>query len=167
MRVIARIPVYPRTHAWTGAAAYIPSHLVLPFRFLAVGLREQILEELAALLAADQPVAPVAKGDAAAVEAHLRQIVEHRLKDARVGGRGEPGFCQILGNVMNTAMVIGLVFVVLACVAFLFMDRINRSDMEDGRKKLITYGLFAGLVAISVLIFKLHSAGWIAERSVG
>ena len=55
----------------------------------------------------------------------------------------------------------------LACVAFLFMDRINRSDMEDGRKKLITYGLFAGLVAISVLIFKLHSAGWIAERSVG
>ncbi len=49
---------------------------------------------------------------------------------------------------MNTAMLIGLVFVVLACVAFLFMDRINRSDMEDGRKKLITYGLFAGLVAI-------------------
>ena len=85
----------------------------------------------------------------------------------RVGGRGEPGFWQILGNVMNTSMLIGLVFVVLACVAFLFMDRINRSDMEDGRKKLITYGLFAGLVAISVLIFKLHSAGWIAERSVG
>ena len=87
--------------------------------------------------------------------------------NAQVGGRGEPGFWQILGNVMNTAMLIGLVFVVLACVAFLFMDRINRSDMEDGRKKLITYGLFAGLVAISVLIFKLHSAGWIAERSVG
>ena len=47
---------------------------------------------------------------------------------ARVGGRGEPGFWQILGNVMNTSMLIGLVFVVLACVAFLFMDRINRSD---------------------------------------
>mgnify|MGYP007000208276 len=50
---------------------------------------------------------------------------------ARVGGRGEPGFWQILGNVMNTAMLVGLVFVVLACVAFLFMDRINRSEMED------------------------------------
>ena len=86
---------------------------------------------------------------------------------ARVGGRGEPGFWQILGNVMNTAMLVGMVFVVLACVAFLFMDRVNQSDMKDGRKKLITYGLFAGLVAISVLIFKLHSAGWIAERSVG
>ena len=68
---------------------------------------------------------------------------------------------------MNTAILIGLVFVVLACVAFLFIERVNQSDIEDGRKKLITYGLFAGLVAISVLIFKLHSAGWIAERSVG
>ena len=68
---------------------------------------------------------------------------------------------------MNIAMLGGLVFVVLACVAFLFIDRVNRSDIEDYRKKLITYGLFAGLVAISVLIFKLHSAGWIAERSVG
>ena len=68
---------------------------------------------------------------------------------------------------MNIAMLSGLVFVVLACVAFLFMDRVNRSDIEDSRKKLITYGLFAGLVTISVLIFKLHSAGWISERSVG
>ena len=90
----------------------------------------------------------------------------HTARD-RVGTRGEPGFWQNLGDVMNTAMLVGLVFVVLACVAFLFMDRVNRSDMEDGRKKLITYGLFAGLVAISVVIFKLHSAGWIAERSVG
>ena len=68
---------------------------------------------------------------------------------------------------MNIAVLGGLVFVVLACVVFLFIDRVNRSDIEDSRKKLITYGLFAGLVAITVLIFKLHSAGWIAERSIG
>ena len=71
---------------------------------------------------------------------------------------------QLLGMI---GLLGGLIFVVLACVAFLFIDRVNRSDIEDGRKKLITYGLFAGLVAISILIFKLHSAGWIAERSVG
>ena len=68
---------------------------------------------------------------------------------------------------MNIVMLGGLVFVVLACVAFLFIDRVNQSDIEDGRKKLITFGLFVGMVAISVMIFRLHSAGWIAERSVG
>ena len=73
----------------------------------------------------------------------------------------------ILGDLMNTSMLLGFVFVILACVAFLFLDRVNRSDMEDRRKKLISYGLFAGLVALSVLIFRLHSAGWITEQGIG
>ena len=73
----------------------------------------------------------------------------------------------ILGDLMNTSMLLGLVFVILACVAFLFLDRVNRSDMEDRRKKLISYGLFAGLAALSVLIFRLHSAGWITEQGIG
>ena len=73
----------------------------------------------------------------------------------------------ILGDLMKTSMLMGLVFVILACVAFLFLERVNQSDMEDRRKKLISYGLFAGLAALSVLIFRLHSAGWITEQGLG
>ena len=73
----------------------------------------------------------------------------------------------ILGELMKTSMLLGLVFVILACVAFLFLERVNQSDMEDRRKKLISYGLFAGLAALSVLIFRLHSAGWITEQGLG
>ena len=65
---------------------------------------------------------------------------------------------------MDIAMVGGFGLALAAGIVFLFIDRLNRSEMDDSRKRLITYATFAAFAGLAVLIFRYHSMSWIASN---
>ena len=68
---------------------------------------------------------------------------------------------------MDTVLVGGLVVLVAAGAIFLGIDRIGKSDMPERRKRLLTYLLIGGLVALTIGIFHWHRAVYLANYNTG
>ena len=68
---------------------------------------------------------------------------------------------------MDTVLVGGSVFLVAAGAIFLGIDRIGKSDMPEQRKRLLTYLLMGGLVALTIGIFHWHRAVYLANYNTG
>ena len=68
---------------------------------------------------------------------------------------------------MDTVLVGGSVFLVAAGAIFLGIDRIGKSDMPERRKRLLTYLLIGGLVALTIGIFHWHRAVYLAAHATG
>ena len=68
---------------------------------------------------------------------------------------------------MDTVLVGGTVFLVAAGAIFLGIDRIGKSDMPERRKRLLTYALMGGLIALTIGIFHWHRAVYLANYNTG
>ena len=68
---------------------------------------------------------------------------------------------------MDTVLVGGSVFLVAAGAIFLGIDCIGKSDMPERRKRLLTYLLMGGLVALTIGIFHWHRAVYLANYNTG
>ena len=68
---------------------------------------------------------------------------------------------------MDTVLVGGTVFLVAAGAIFLGIDRIGKSDMPERRKRLLTYALMGGLIALTIGIFHWHRAVYMAAYTAG
>ena len=68
---------------------------------------------------------------------------------------------------MDTVLVGGTVFLVAAGAIFLGIDRIGKSGMPERRKRLLTYALMGGLIALTIGIFHWHRAVYMAAYAAG
>ena len=63
---------------------------------------------------------------------------------------------------MDTVLWGGLVFLLAVGGMFLAMRRIDHSSMPDRRKRLLNYALLAGIAILAIIIFRWHSATYMA-----
>ena len=63
---------------------------------------------------------------------------------------------------MDTVLWVGLVFLLAVGGIFLAMRKIDRSAMPDRRKSLLNYALLAGIANLAIVIFRWHSATYMA-----
>jgi hypothetical protein len=68
------------------------------------------------------------------------------------------------GILMDTVLWGGFLFLIAVGGMFLAMGRIDRSDLPDRKKRLLNYALMAGITALAFLIFRWHSASWMAAH---
>lgn len=68
---------------------------------------------------------------------------------------------------MDTVLVGGSIFLVTGGLIFLAIDKVGKSDMAERKKRLITYALMGGLIALTIGIFHWHRAVWLAEHAAG
>jgi len=64
---------------------------------------------------------------------------------------------------MDTVLVGGLAFLASAGALFLINDRISKSSISPRKKRLLSYLMFAVLVAMTFGIFDWHSSSYLAE----
>ena len=63
---------------------------------------------------------------------------------------------------MGTVLWGGLVFLLAVGGMFLAMRRLDRWAMPDRRKRLLNYALLAGIAILAIVIFRWHSAAYMA-----
>ena len=77
---------------------------------------------------------------------------------------------------MDIAMVGGFGLALAAGIVFLFIDRLNKSEMDDSRKRLITYATFAAFAeawleaerkGLGVDRGEHPEAAWLTDRARG
>ena len=67
-----------------------------------------------------------------------------------------------MGVFMDTVFVGGFGVLVATGAIMLGIDRIGKSDMPERYKKVLTYLLIGGLVALTIGIFHWHSSVYMA-----
>ena len=63
---------------------------------------------------------------------------------------------------MDTVLWVGLVFLLAVVGMLLTEGRIDRSTMPDRRQRLLNYTLPAGIAIHAIIIFRRHSATYMA-----
>ena len=66
---------------------------------------------------------------------------------------------------MDTVLVGGFGFLLVGGLIFLTIERIGKSDMAEKSKRLLTYALLGGLIALTFGIFHWHRAVYLAANA--
>ena len=65
---------------------------------------------------------------------------------------------------MDTVLWGGLAFLLAAGVVFFISNKLDKVEMADRHRRLINYALLAGLAVMAILIFRWHSASYMAAN---
>ena len=66
---------------------------------------------------------------------------------------------------MDTVLVGGFGFLLVGGLIFLAIERIGKSSMAEKSKRLLTYALIGGLIALTFGIFHWHRAVYLAANT--
>ena len=58
---------------------------------------------------------------------------------------------------MDTVLIGGIGFLILAGISFLLIQKVDNSSMTDKNKRLFNYMIFGMLIFVTIAIFKWHS----------
>jgi hypothetical protein len=64
---------------------------------------------------------------------------------------------------MDTVLWGGFAFLIAVGGMFLAMGKIERSSLQDRNKRLLNYALLAGIAILAIVVFRWHSASWMAD----
>ena len=67
-----------------------------------------------------------------------------------------------MGDILDTVLWGGLVFLLAVGGMFLAMNRIDRSAMPDRKRRLLSYALLASIAILAIVIFRWHSVTYMA-----
>lgn len=62
---------------------------------------------------------------------------------------------------MDTVLIGGIGFLILAGISFLFIRKVDNSSMTDKNKRLFNYIILGMLILVTIAIFKWHSSTYL------
>ena len=62
---------------------------------------------------------------------------------------------------MDTVLIGGIGFLILAGIIFLLIKKVDNSSMDDRNKRILNYVLLGTLVLVTIAIFKWHSSTYL------
>jgi len=62
---------------------------------------------------------------------------------------------------MDTVLIGGIGFLILAGIVFLLIKKVDNSSMNDKNKRILNYIILSGLILTTILIFKWHSSTYL------
>ena len=62
---------------------------------------------------------------------------------------------------MDTVLIGGIGFLILAGVVFLLIKKVDNSSMNDKNKRILNYVILGTLVLVTIAIFKWHSSTYL------
>ena len=62
---------------------------------------------------------------------------------------------------MDTVLIGGIGFLILAGISFLLIKKIDNSSMNDKNKRILNYIILGTLVLVTIAIFKWHSSTYL------
>ena len=62
---------------------------------------------------------------------------------------------------MDTVLIGGVGFLILAGIIFLLIKKVDNSSMDDRNKRILNYVILGILVLVTIAIFKWHSSTYL------
>ena len=62
---------------------------------------------------------------------------------------------------MDTVLIGGIGFLILAGIVFLLIRKVDNSSMNDKNKRILNYIILGTLVLVTIAIFKWHSSTYL------
>ena len=62
---------------------------------------------------------------------------------------------------MDTVLIGGIGFLILAGIVFLLIKKVDNSSMNDKNKRILNYVILGTLVLVTIAIFKWHSSTYL------
>ena len=62
---------------------------------------------------------------------------------------------------MDTVLIGGIGFLILAGIVFLLIKKVDNSSMNDKGKRILNYVILGTLILITIAIFKWHSSTYL------
>ncbi|MDC6451987.1 diguanylate cyclase [Alphaproteobacteria bacterium] len=65
---------------------------------------------------------------------------------------------------MDTVLIGGIGFLILAGISFLLIRKVDNSSMTDKNKRLFNYIILGMLILVTIAIFKWHSSTYLIPK---
>ena len=65
---------------------------------------------------------------------------------------------------MDTVLIGGIGFLILAGIVFLLIRKVDNSSMNDKNKRILNYIILGTLVLVTIAIFKWHSSTYLINN---
>ena len=65
---------------------------------------------------------------------------------------------------MDTVLIGGIGFLILAGISFLLIRKVDNSSMTDKNKRLFNYIILGMLIVVTIAIFKWHSSTYLTPN---
>ena len=62
---------------------------------------------------------------------------------------------------MDTVLIGGIGFLILAGIIFLLIKKVDNSSMNDKNKRILNYVILGTLILVTIAIFKWHSSTYL------
>jgi len=62
---------------------------------------------------------------------------------------------------MDTVLIGGIGFLILAGIVFLLIKKVDNSSMNDKGKRILNYVILGTLILVTIAIFKWHSSTYL------
>jgi len=62
---------------------------------------------------------------------------------------------------MDTVLIGGIGFLILAGISFLLIKKIDNSSLNDKNKRILNYVILGTLILVTIVIFKWHSSTYL------
>lgn len=62
---------------------------------------------------------------------------------------------------MDTVLIGGIGFLILAGIVFLLIKKVDNSSMNNKSKRIFNYVILSGLILTTIVIFKWHSSTYL------
>lgn len=65
---------------------------------------------------------------------------------------------------MDTVLIGGIGFLILAGIVFLLIRKVDNSSMNDKSKRILNYVILGTLILVTIAIFKWHSSTYLVTN---
>ena len=65
---------------------------------------------------------------------------------------------------MDTVLIGGIGFLILAGIVFLLIKKVDNSSMNDKSKRILNYVILGTLILVTIAIFKWHSSTYLVTN---
>ena len=65
---------------------------------------------------------------------------------------------------MDTVLIGGIGFLILAGIVFLLIKKVDNSSMNDKGKRILNYVILGTLILVTIAIFKWHSSTYLVSN---
>jgi len=65
---------------------------------------------------------------------------------------------------MDTVLIGGIGFLILAGIVFLLIKKVDNSSMNDKNKRILNYVILGTLILVTIAIFKWHSSTYLVTN---
>ena len=65
---------------------------------------------------------------------------------------------------MDTVLFGGIGFLILVGISFLIINKIDKSDLTETKKRTLNYIVLSILIIITILVFKWHSSTYLISN---